>query len=96
MDHILNIQNHSRFQSMRLNFVLEHKLQLKKGQIRRSKMFSVESHIYNILYDNRPSTVSTTIRFMRTRSSKYDLALGPEKTDGIMNKIVGGKSGAQG
>jgi len=32
---------------------------------------------------------------MRTRSSKYDLALGPEKTDGIMNKRVGGKSGLE-
>jgi len=80
---------------MRLKFVLERKLHKKKRQIRRSQTFSIESHIYNILYDNRPSTVSTTIRFMRTRSSKYDLALGPEKTDGIMNKTVGGKSGLE-
>jgi hypothetical protein len=63
-------------------------LSYNKTKNQRMINVSIASYIYNILYDNRPSIVSTTIRFMRTRSSKYDLALGPEIIDSIMNGML--------
>jgi len=53
MDHILNIQNHSTFQSMKLNLVLERKLQKKRGKSEEVKRFPLNliSTIFCMIID---------------------------------------------